>query len=193
MCFCYVNMQAQVSSKYSKNLIDYREVIIDIDQLKSTLQSSQMKGTVAQNRRSNIVVELPSPKGGLNKFRVIESPILSPKLSATRPDVKSYIAKGIDDSPENGHGTHIGDSQIQSIGLLEVLEHCHSGCISPSALRSVEDFVHHGKFVCLLGECRLAKSSKFPGPGDSKSRSWEEYRAPRSGFLPAAGNGWVRG
>jgi hypothetical protein len=30
------------------------------------------------------------------------------------------------------------------------------------------------------------QSSKLPGPGDSKSRSWEKNRAPRSGFLPGA-------
>ncbi|WP_400078844.1 M12 family metallo-peptidase [Winogradskyella sp. R77965] len=97
ICLFYSNTQAQVSSKYSENLIDYREVKIDVNRLKSTLQYTQMKGAIAQNRNSSTIVELPIPTEGMQRFRVVESPILSPELSASRPDVKSYIAKGIDD------------------------------------------------------------------------------------------------
>ncbi|WP_299122941.1 zinc-dependent metalloprotease [uncultured Winogradskyella sp.] len=97
VCLSYSNIQAQVSTKYSENLIDYQEVKIDIDRLKSNLQNARIKGTAAQNKNSNTIVELPIPKGGMQQFRVVESPILSPELSAARPEVKSYIAKGIDD------------------------------------------------------------------------------------------------
>jgi hypothetical protein len=91
-----VSAQGQVPSKYSENLVDYKEIIIDVNQLKSTLQNTQMKGVVGHNRSSNSIIELPIPTGGMQRFKVVESPILSPELSASRPQVKSYIAKGID-------------------------------------------------------------------------------------------------
>lgn len=95
--FSIITTQAQVPSKYSENLADYKEVTIDINQLKNTLQNVQMKGSAIQNRRSNTIIDLQIPSGEIQRFRVVESPILSPELSASRPDVKSYIAKGIDD------------------------------------------------------------------------------------------------
>ncbi|WP_299362216.1 M12 family metallo-peptidase [Winogradskyella sp.] len=95
--FCLSNLNAQVPAKYSENLVHYKEVKIDINQLKSTLQTAPMKSTVSQNRRSTTVIELPMPSGDKESFRVTESPILSPALSASRPEVKSYVAKGLND------------------------------------------------------------------------------------------------
>ena len=94
---CSINLNAQVPKKYSENLVDYREVTIDINKFKSTLLNTQLKGSVYQNRDSNTIIDLPIPKGDSQKFKVVESPILSSELSATRPEVKSYLAKGIDD------------------------------------------------------------------------------------------------
>ena len=93
----FTSSQAQVPSKFSENLIDYQEVIIDVEVYKASLLNTPMKGTISQNRSSNTIIELPIPNKNSQSFRVVESPILSQELSISRPDVKSYTAKGIDD------------------------------------------------------------------------------------------------
>ncbi|WP_422104515.1 M12 family metallo-peptidase [Winogradskyella sp.] len=98
-CFSLMsfNLIAQVPAKYSEHLANYSEVEIDVSQLRNTLTNVAMKGTVVQNRRSTTILELPIPNGSSERFRVVESPILSPQLSAARPEFKSYVAQGIDD------------------------------------------------------------------------------------------------
>lgn len=44
-----------------------------------------------------IELSLPTPDGGAMRFRVVESPILSPALQAYRPDIATYLGVGIDD------------------------------------------------------------------------------------------------
>lgn len=95
--FYFTSLTAQVPTKYSDNLVDFREVTINVDEFKNTLQNTQLKGTAYQNKNSNTIIELPHPKGGSQRYRVVEAPILSPELSVNRPDIKSYVAKGIDD------------------------------------------------------------------------------------------------
>ncbi|MEO1031668.1 MAG: M12 family metallo-peptidase [Bacteroidota bacterium] len=92
-----VRLEAQVPEKYSEHLASYHEVEIDVSQLRIFLSNAHLKGTLAQNRKSPAIIELPMPNGGNERFRVVESPILSPELSTARPEFKSYMAKGIDD------------------------------------------------------------------------------------------------
>lgn len=88
---------AQVPAKYSDNLIDYQEITLDIENYRNNLINAPIRSAFVQSRNSNIIIELPIPKKGFQRFRVIETPILSSELSAARPNVKSYTAKGIDD------------------------------------------------------------------------------------------------
>src|SRR4030095_7295407 len=43
-----------------------------------------------------VVISLPLPDGGFNRFRVEESPMLSPELAAAFPNFKTYRGTGLD-------------------------------------------------------------------------------------------------
>jgi hypothetical protein len=58
------------------------------------------------------VIEVPMPEGYLAQFRVWESPVMAPELAARYPEIRTYIAQGIDDPAMSGrldltpHGFH---------------------------------------------------------------------------------------
>lgn len=78
------------------HLSAYTPFAIDARRLKSTLATAPTEFTAA-GRSSPLVMSLPTPDGTLARFRVTESPILSPEDSARFPGIKTYIAQGIDD------------------------------------------------------------------------------------------------
>ena len=48
-------------------------------------------------KQKHVTLELPTPDGVLNSFRIVESPILSQELQAKYPDWKTYQGYGIDE------------------------------------------------------------------------------------------------
>jgi hypothetical protein len=50
---------------------------------------------------SGTVISFPDASGALQRFRIVESPVMDPTLSAKYPDIKSYSGKGIDNSRLN--------------------------------------------------------------------------------------------
>lgn len=66
------------------------------DLLRATLADAPLEFTPAASGRSTELL-LPRPDGTLERFRVVESPILSADLAALHPDVRTYWAQGLDD------------------------------------------------------------------------------------------------
>ncbi len=64
--------------------------------LRDSLDGAPLELTKAA-RRSPLVVSLPAPDGALQRFAVVESPVLGPELATAHPGYKSYAATGIDD------------------------------------------------------------------------------------------------
>ncbi|MAP80093.1 MAG: hypothetical protein CL526_03285 [Aequorivita sp.] len=46
---------------------------------------------------SNVIIELPTNEGAIERFRVYEASVMEPALQAQHPNIRSYVAQGIDD------------------------------------------------------------------------------------------------
>src|SRR4051794_1902636 len=47
--------------------------------------------------KSSFIIDVPNAKGKQERFRIVESPVMSAALAAKYPQVKSYTGQGIDD------------------------------------------------------------------------------------------------
>lgn len=74
----------------------YEVYRLDRAKLRTALARSPMEFTDAAREVENIF-SIPTPDGRFERFRIIESPVLSPELSAQYPDWKTYQAYGVDD------------------------------------------------------------------------------------------------
>lgn len=68
---------------------------LDLTSLKSQLANAPVRGEFKGT--SNVIIELPNANGEIEKFSVLETPIMEPELAAKFPMIKSYVGKGIDD------------------------------------------------------------------------------------------------
>lgn len=46
--------------------------------------------------RDGIEIYLPTPQGSLERFRVVESSVMAPELQAMHPELRQYLAQGVD-------------------------------------------------------------------------------------------------
>jgi hypothetical protein len=74
---------------------------LDVNAVKTQLNSAPNETVITINN-SSCIIELPLPNGQIQKFKVVESPIMEPGLAAKFPDIKTYSLKGIDDVYANG-------------------------------------------------------------------------------------------
>ena len=66
---------------------------LDVNTLKDKLASAPKRDAKAS---SNTVISLPNGDGKLENFRVYENSVMDPGLAAKYPEIKSYVAVGID-------------------------------------------------------------------------------------------------
>lgn len=79
----------------------YKVVNLSGSDLKFKLQTAPHERNTNINQ-SQIIISLPLPDGTFQKYRVVESPIMSDELAAAFPDIKTFSIKGIDDPYANG-------------------------------------------------------------------------------------------
>ena len=73
---------------------------IDIDAKRFaayTLDHDGMKALLGNAVQSAIVVALPVPDGGFERFSLVDSPVMEAGLAARHPEIKTFSGKGIDD------------------------------------------------------------------------------------------------
>ncbi|MEM6965633.1 MAG: reprolysin-like metallopeptidase [Bacteroidota bacterium] len=79
----------------------YRVVNLDLDALKTVLQSAPMEFSNAA-RNNPLLIKLPLPDGTTQTFEVAVSPMMEQGLADKFPDIKTYILQGVDDKTASG-------------------------------------------------------------------------------------------
>jgi transposase-like protein len=51
--------------------------------------------------QSAFIISIPNDKGTIERFRVVEAPVMDPALAARYPDIRSYAGQGIDEPSSN--------------------------------------------------------------------------------------------
>ncbi|WP_177177094.1 reprolysin-like metallopeptidase [Flavobacterium urocaniciphilum] len=67
---------------------------LDFESLKKALKTSPKRDIKSKN--SNTIITLPTVEGKMERFEVFENSILAPELAAKYPEIKSYVAVGVD-------------------------------------------------------------------------------------------------
>ena len=95
--------QSSIRSAGKRQIIPQKCVAFELigNELKTKLLSAPNEVNVRINE-STCIISLPLPNGSIEKFRVVESPIMETGLAAQFPNIKTYSVKGIDDVYANG-------------------------------------------------------------------------------------------
>ncbi len=92
---------------------EYSTYSLDLKDLRRTLSDAPMEN-LKNTTQLGVVLDLPMPDGSLEQFRFVESPCMSPILSAKYPSIKSYA--GI--SEETGSYARIDFSNYGFRGII---------------------------------------------------------------------------
>ncbi|MCZ4317380.1 M12 family metallo-peptidase [Aequorivita viscosa] len=103
------NSETQTRQKAFRNAMpqDFNLFSLNTTALKSQLQRAPERFTGL----SNVIIELPTNNGELQRFRVYEASVMEPALQAQHPGIRSYTAQGIDD------GSAIARFSVSNVGV----------------------------------------------------------------------------
>ncbi|PKV51046.1 putative secreted protein (Por secretion system target) [Aquimarina sp. MAR_2010_214] len=87
---------------------------LDIEQMKKTLKASPLRSK--SSKGSGKVMSFPNDNGIMESYTILESPVMSPELSAQYPDIKSYVGYGIEDPTATIHFS-VSPSGLQTMRL----------------------------------------------------------------------------
>lgn len=73
----------------------YQVYTLDINSFKDVLKNAPIRG-IENINKAKLIVSFPNNKGEMEKYSIIETPVLHPKLEAKFPGIKSYAGQGID-------------------------------------------------------------------------------------------------
>ena len=74
----------------------YRALTLDRTSLSAAMAQAPLERSSAA-RASPVVIALPDPAGGWQRFSVVEAPVMEAGLAAKHPHIKTYAGRGIDD------------------------------------------------------------------------------------------------
>lgn len=74
----------------------FRGLSLDRASLTGLLQSAPAEFSTAA-RQVPLVLSLPDPAGGFQRFQVVDAPVMEPGLAARHPHIRSYAGRGVDD------------------------------------------------------------------------------------------------
>lgn len=91
--------EEQISNRNSSRPIvpnRYLTLHLSMDDLQSILAQASLRFT-AKSRQNPIVLHIPMPDGVMERFEILEAPIMHPDLAKKYPMLHSYVGYGIDD------------------------------------------------------------------------------------------------
>ncbi len=87
------DIKALTTAQRNSTPQEYTLFQLNTSALKNTLLSAPERFSAS----SNVVIEMPTNNGELQRFRVYEAPTFEAELQAKHPNIRSYAAQGIDD------------------------------------------------------------------------------------------------
>ncbi|MCK6608200.1 MAG: M12 family metallo-peptidase [Flavobacterium sp.] len=86
---------SEISKRITKTDLPQKNIFeLDLRTMKKMLGTSPKRKNI--NTTSNLIITLPNGEGKLENFKVYENSIMAPELAAKYPEIKSYMAVGID-------------------------------------------------------------------------------------------------
>ncbi|MBK6903441.1 MAG: T9SS type A sorting domain-containing protein [Saprospirales bacterium] len=74
---------------------DYTTFRLDISALEAILQNAPLRFTEEADKQQ-VELSIPMPDGQIKRFRVLEAPVMDPELGQQFPEIRTYMATGID-------------------------------------------------------------------------------------------------
>jgi hypothetical protein len=93
--------EIQITGERTIIPLKYRTVHLSGTELKNLLFAAPNEDNVSL-RNSKVTIDLPLPDGSIQKFRVVEAPIMAPELATQFPTIKTFSVEGVDDPRANG-------------------------------------------------------------------------------------------
>lgn len=88
--------QSQRGREPALRLNRFRALTLDSASMAGLMAGAPMERSQA-SRQTPLVVSLPDPNGGFQRFTVVDSPVMEAGLAAKHPSIKTYAGRGIDD------------------------------------------------------------------------------------------------
>ncbi len=79
----------------------YETFHLNMNELKTVLSNAPLDKQISVEN-SDIIVTLPMPNGEVQKFKVVESPVMEEPLQTSFPSIRTYNVRGVDDIYASG-------------------------------------------------------------------------------------------
>ncbi len=157
----------------------FRALEVDVKGLETLLDRAPAERSAAA-AVSPLVIALPYPDGSDRRFRVEESPILEPALAAKFPEIRTFIAQGIDDA------TATARLSLTSLGF-------HAMVLSTAGTVYIDPYRKwDARYALSYFKADAVRAAGAPFHCDVKTGSPDEESilpSGKAGSLPAAASG----
>ncbi|MEK6283055.1 MAG: reprolysin-like metallopeptidase [Acidobacteriota bacterium] len=185
----------------------YRALSLDVNAQRKVLRHAPMEFSVAASQ-NQVVMTLPMPDGTLSRFRVEESPVMSPLLAARFPAIRTYRGRGLDDP------TATTRFDVTPAGFHAIVLSTHGTVIiEPAGSGQARKYVSYnqddapkgaGSFNCRVSDAESSTSSpskqllrksdaNLSSPTGSTLRTYRLALAATAEFTQTYGGGTVSG
>ena len=131
--------ESQIVSTGERYIIpqQFRTIKLDVAGMQNFLSTAPMENSDAA-KTNTLTLSLPMPDGSMQRFAVVESPVMAPELAAKYPEIKTYMGKGIDDVYASVR------FDLTPLGFHAMIQSANGNVfIDPYALGDTENFISY--------------------------------------------------